>query len=280
MKNSMTYFKKNRSIVALFLLFLLMSFTNERHDNKVTSNESMNLGEKMTYRVRYSIFTAGNGTVIVDPEIKELKGKPCYRIAVYGSTTSFFDNFLRLRDSWVSYVDTSNMEPLKFFRSIEEGNYRRTEITYFDHAKKKATVKYKKKKPQWKYKYYDINKGTQDIISLYAYFRNYDYSKMNKGDKFSVEAFFEDELYKTDIYYMGKETIKTKVGKFKAIKIAPVLPKSSVFEGKDAVTFWLTDDPNRMLLQAKIKVKVIPGSNAWLEITSYKGLKHKLTSKR
>ena len=135
------------------------------------------------------------------------------------------------------------------------------------------------KKPEWKSKYYDIKRGSQDLVSLVAYFRNYDYSKLKAGEKFRFDAFFEDEQYTTDIYYLGKDVVKTKVGKFNAIKIAPVIPDNSVFDGEDAVIFWLTDDKNRIPLQAKVKVKKIPGSNAWMEITELKGARHPLTSK-
>jgi len=57
------------------------------------------------------------------------------------------------------------------------------------------------------------------------------------------------------------------------------MPNNSVFDGKDAIIFWATDDRNKMLLEAKVKVKAIPGSNARLEIIKYEGLRYPLTSK-
>lgn len=268
-----------KKILGLIAIALLTSFSADTQANKVIKNSAFRGGERVVYKMRYSVFTAGTGVVSIDDEIHQQKGRPCYRVSVYGSTSNFFDNFLKVRDSWISYVDTAKMIPHRFNRDIREGNYRRTEATFFDQKNGKATVKHKGKKPGWKTKNYKMGYGTQDIISLYTYFRNYDYSKLKKGDTFKVEAFFEDELYEAKIYYWGEENIKTKVGKFKAIKISPVLPKSSVFEGNDAITFWLSKDKNKLLLQAKLKIKVIPGSNAWLEIREYKGLRHKLSSK-
>ena len=44
------------------------------------------------------------------------------------------------------------------------------------------------------------------------------------------------------IRYFGKETIKTKYGKFRAIKFKPLLIKGTIFEGGEKMTVWVTDD--------------------------------------
>ncbi len=49
----------------------------------------------------------------------------------------------------------------------------------------------------------------------------------------------------------GKENIKTKYGKFHAIKFKPLLIKGSIFKGGENMNVWVSDDANHLLLQRR-----------------------------
>ena len=55
-----------------------------------------------------------------------------------------------------------------------------------------------------------------------------------------------------------KETIKTKYGKFNAIKLKPLLLKGSVFEGGEKMTIWVSDDGNH--IPVRVESPIIVGS--------------------
>ena len=57
---------------------------------------------------------------------------------------------------------------------------------------------------------------------------------------------------------MGKETIKTRHGKFNAIKLKPLLLKGSVFEGGEKMTIWVTDDANH--IPVRVESPIVVGS--------------------
>jgi hypothetical protein len=88
-----------------------------------------------------------------------------------------------------------------------------------------------------------------------------------------VTGFFEDEFYKLKIIYKGKENVKLKVGRVRALVFKPVMPKNKVFDGENSITAWFSDDKNRIPL--KISAEMFIGS-AGVELISYKNLKNPL----
>lgn len=92
-----------------------------------------------------------------------------------------------------------------------------------------------------------------------------------------VKAIFEDELYDFGIKLGGRETIKTKFGKIKAIRLEPVMPKDQdLFDGENSIRFWMSDDENRIPL--KIEADMFVGA-VEIDIKDYKNLSHPINFK-
>jgi hypothetical protein len=47
-----------------------------------------------------------------------------------------------------------------------------------------------------------------------------------------ISGFFEDTFYKLKVVYKGKDVVKTKVGKIRALVFKPHMPENSLFKGK------------------------------------------------
>ena len=47
-----------------------------------------------------------------------------YHCVGEGKSYSFFDNFFKVRDRYETYIDTTNLFPLKFIRNVDEGGYK------------------------------------------------------------------------------------------------------------------------------------------------------------
>jgi hypothetical protein len=74
---------------------------------------------------------------------------------------------------------------------------------------------------------------------------------------------------------MGKEIIKTRFGRFRSIKIKPLLVKGTMFEGGEKMTVWVSDDPNRLILRIESPITV---GSVKVDMMKYKNLRHPLTS--
>ena len=77
------------------------------------------------------------------------------------------------------------------------------------------------------------------------------------------------------IRYMGKETVKTKYGKFKTIKFRPLLLKGTIFEGGEKMTVWISDDKNKIPVRIESPISV---GSIKVDMMTYRNLRHPLSS--
>ena len=80
---------------------------------------------------------------------------------------------------------------------------------------------------------------------------------------------------KEKVTLLPAKIVQTKFGKFKAIKIAPLLVKGTMFDGGERMTIWVTDDENHIPI--RIETPIIVGSIK-VDMKSYEGLRYPLSS--
>lgn len=225
------------------------------------------LGEKLTFRVHYGFLTAGEANFEVDWNTKMINGKPCYQFKGFGASASSFDWFYHVRDTFTNTVEKESMLPLNYKRVVHEGTYHFSDQVNFDHSSKSVTSKKGK---------YKITPQTHDILSALYSTRQIDLGSLEIGKVYQVDIWLDNELYKLGWKILGKETIKTELGKFKAIKVRPIVVADRVFKDSEGMSIWVTDDKNHLPL--RIESPVIVGS-VKADLKSYKYLKYPLTSK-
>ncbi|HEY9363662.1 MAG TPA: DUF3108 domain-containing protein, partial [Chitinophagaceae bacterium] len=115
----------------------------------------------------------------------------------------------------------------------------------------------------------------QDVLSSVYYSRNIDFSKYQPGDKINFSMFLDNEIFNMYIRYLGKETIKTRYGKFKTIKFKPLLIKGTIFEGGEKMTVWVSDDPNHVPVRIESPIAV---GSVKIDMMDYRNLRYPLTS--
>lgn len=263
-------------VFGLFVLLVLSGFISQDETEHYVSvrNQSFARGEEINFKMTYGIFTVGKGSARIHADYFKVNGRDCFKVDVSGKTVGMVDWVADVNDQWGAYIDTAALVPHQFYRKIREGRYKKDEWTNFDHVNRKIEVKSLDKKGNMKEpKYYEAPLHVRDMIAGFLYLRVMDFSKLQVNDTVLVTGFFEDEFYKLKILYKGKETIKTKVGRVRALKFRPIMPKNKVFEGENSITAWFSDDKNRIPL--KIDAEMFIGS-AGVEITSYKNLKNPL----
>jgi Protein of unknown function (DUF3108) len=254
--------------VLLFTALSILSFTPVSTTNCNMRNSAFKANEEVKMKVFYSTMGmyVGAGEAVFTTTLERFNGKPVYHFVGTGSTYSFFDNFFKVRDRYESYVDTSTLLPLKFVRNVEEGGYKKYNNVTFNHDANTAISTNG---------VFKTTNCIQDVVSSVYYARNINFDKYKVNDKIPFDMFLDDEVYHLYIRYMGKEKIKTRYGKFNAIKIRPLLIKGTIFEGGEKMTAWLSDDPNHLLLRVESPIAV---GSIKVDMMSYKNLRHPLTS--
>jgi uncharacterized protein DUF3108 len=231
-------------------------------------NWSFQAGEEVTFTVYYALagFYVPAGQAKFTNTLERFNGRTVYHIVGDGNTSSSYEWVYKVKDRYETYVDTTTLQPLKFIRNIHEGDYKKYENITFNRTANTAVT------TDGVFKVPDC---IQDVISSIYYARNIDFSKYKKDDKIPFSMFLDNEVFNMYIRYHGKETIKTKYGKFKAIKFKPLLIKGTIFEGGEKMTVWVSDDANHIPLRIESPITI---GSVKIDMMGYKNLRHPLSS--
>lgn len=256
-----------RIYITLLILLSASAFIGFKQfeQNRVIPNKSFGLGEKVEYRVHYGFINAAEARVEIAKNITVVNNKPCYKINVTGRTVGPFDLISKVRDTWRSYVDTAAILPHMFQRSIQENKYRKEETVVFNHGKDVAVSTVKDES-----KTHNVPNNIHDIVSGYFFLRTINFDKVAEGEVIEVPTFFDGEVYKLRVRYVGKDVIKTKFGKTRVLRLNPLIPDNKLFKGEGAMRLWISDDVNKIPL--KVQVELMIGSLE-MDLKSYKGLR-------
>jgi len=230
-------------------------------------NSAFQAGEQSIFKVYYTLgvyIAAGEASFTINQE--HFNNKPVYHITGEGKTYSFYDSFFRVRDKYETFVDTASLLPVKFLRHVEEGSYRKNENVTFNHQTGTAVTNEG---------VFKVPNCVQDVVSAIFYARNIDFNKYKPEDKIPFTMFMDNEKYDLYIRYLGKETIKTKYGKFRAIKFKPLLVKGTIFEGGEKMLVWVSDDANHLPLRVESPISV---GSIKVDMMSYRNLRYPLSS--
>lgn len=210
------------------------------------SHNAFKPGERLTYRLTYGVFDAGEATFQVLETKRTVNGRKLWRMYCTGKTVSAFEWFYKVDDVYESYVDAEALVPWVFKRKVDEGGFKFTQDYVFKQHKNEVETE--------KGNTHTVPDQVQDMISAFYYARTFDFSKAKKGDKFKVNIFLDEELTPTEIKYLGKEVVRTRKGKYRCHKFAPVVVEGRIFPSDDAATIYITDDQNKIPILAKAKL--------------------------
>lgn len=254
------------------MVLALFSFTTEAEAPYAEfcgiENRSFKEGEQVVYTVYYSVagvyVNAGNASFV--SVLETFNNRPVYHITGEGKTNSSYDWIYKVRDKYETFIDTATLQPLKFIRNVNEGGYKKYQNITFNKTANTAIATDG---------VFKVPACVQDVMSAMYYARNVDFSKLQPNDRIPFSMFLDNEVFNMYIRYVGKETIKTKYGKFNAIKIKPLLLKGQVFEGGENMTVWVTDDANH--IPVRIESPLVVGKIK-VDLMSHDNLRHPLSS--
>lgn len=258
-----------KKIVSLFIAVgSWLTLTSADDDFCSVRNTTFQDGENITYKVFYNALglyiDAGTASFTVTGET--FNNKPVYHIVGTGTSNSSYDWIFKVRDRYETYIDTATLKPQKFIRNVDEGGYKFYENITFNHSTNSAITNKG---------VYKVPECVQDVLSSIYYARNINFNKYNVGDKIPFTMFLDNEIYDLYIKYMGKETVKTRYGKFRAIKFKPLLIKGTIFKGGESMTVWVSDDENHIPLRIESPISV---GKVKVDMMMYKNIRYPLSS--
>ena len=248
----------------LILLLLIVSFTNssaqEIFTPDIKTNTAFKDGETLTYQIKYGFVVGGTTTLTLTEDI--YKKNPVFHAVAIGQTTGMAEKLYGVKDIYESWFDKETNLPYKQIRNIKEGHYKKYNIVTYN--RNNNTVKSKLSG------IHEVPEKILDLSSTFYYLRRVDFSKIYEGDVIFVNMFFDDEIFPFHLRYIGKETIKTKFGKIRCIKICPVVEVGRMFKSSDDLTVWFTDDGNRLPVMVKMDIRIVGA--VYLKLISYENI--------
>ncbi|HEY4785793.1 MAG TPA: DUF3108 domain-containing protein [Bacteroidales bacterium] len=224
-------------------------------------------GEELDYILHYGFIKAGEAKITLSKEFFGNK-LDVFHAAAKANTTGLAKSLFPVVDIYESYFDINSNLPLKSIRNIKEGNYKQYNEVYFDHYENtvKSTLSGMHKVPA----------NIHDMVSAFFYVRRVDFSNYKGGEIVSVDTYFGDEVFPFYIVFKGRETVNTDIGKFKCLKFVPIVEPGRIFKESDDMTFWLSDDENK--IPVRVKFDMIVGSFK-CDISGYKNNKYVMKSR-
>lgn len=258
-----------KTIVLLLLIFPL--YCGYAQENSLLPKEepleAFKDGEWFEFRIHYGVFNASRITLELKADTLDLV--PVFHAKGYGRTTGLARFFFKVEDYYQSYFGQQDGLPRKFIRDIDEGGYTKDVEIDFDHQSKIAKVNNKKKKKKAQH---SINENAQDLISAFYYLRNfYATDQLVEGEDISLNMFFDDENYLFKLRFLGKETLDTKFGKVRCLKLRPFVQSGRVFSEQESVTLWVSDDANKLPIKLRADLRV---GSIDCDLENVKNLRH------
>ena len=253
---------KRLSVIFTCILFTFVAAAQELPLKKEAVFQE---GEVLSYKLRYGFITAAEATIKVQNSDLKFDNKPTWKLTVDAQTSGTFDVFYKIRDHYDSYIDKTDLLPYFYQENIREASYKRQDKARFSQDAKKVVS----------------NRGTFttpttqtfDLVSAYYFARSLDISKLKVGDKFKLNYFLGDEISALEIEYVGKETVKNKLGNIRCLKFSPSIKPGRIFKKDSRLYLWVTDDGNRVPVKAQVEILV---GAVTMELKSAQGLKSAL----
>jgi len=245
----------------IVLIFLFLSNLSIGQDQSAYKS-----GEWLSFKMSYSGWLkAGKATLkLTEDKLSEL-----YHVKAIGKTTGPIKWFFKVEDYYQSYFSNKSGLPKKFIRKINEGGHTKNLTIDFDQSNNKAIVNNIKKKST---KEFTTNEDVQDMLSIFYFLRNnYNLDQIKEDNDLSINMFFDSENYEFKMKFLGLDTINTKFGKIKCIKLRPFVQSGRVFKEKESLTLWISADNNKIPI--RIKADLVVGSIR-VDLEAFSGLNH------
>ena len=117
-----------------------------------------------------------------------------------------------------------------------------------------------------------IGSDIQDMISAYYFVRNnYKSEEVKIGEVIELNMFFDSEIFKFKLKFLGHSKLKTKFGYVKCLKFRHYVMAGRVFKEEESVTLWVSADKNKIPLKIKADLRV---GSIVADLEAFKGLSH------
>lgn len=212
-------------------------------------------GEELYFRLSWGFVSAGTADMNVYP-----KDDGRVEFVSIARNNGAFKSIYPVADTIRTLASAKTLLPYTFKKILNEGSYFSTSRILFDRENNRAVLS----DTVFKGSRHDEVKSRVDtslslkgdehcIISAFYQVRKMDLS--GKKDTY-FSAVSGKKSYRLQVIVHGKETVETRLGSFKCIKVEPVLGDDGAFKAAGRLFIWLTDDSRRLPVLMRVKIPI------------------------
>lgn len=244
----------------VYYIIIFLTFSASNLFSQVSSNNFV-AGERLKFIIYYGLIDAG----LVEAELNstQYNNFHAYHGKMVAKSIGLADKLFKIRDEYQGIFNPITLLPYKAIRDISEGRYKRYYVDKFNHDLGKVTTEQGET--------FDITYETRDMVSVFFYIRNIDYSQLKDNSIIKITTFFDNEIFPFDIRYKGTEKVKTRSGTYNCIKLVPYVEPGRIFNKEDDMTIWLSNDNNKVPVRVRFNLKV---GSVKCDLIEFSGLKY------
>ncbi len=205
-----------------------------------------NVGEKLTFSVRYEFVKAGEATLEVE-DLTEFNGRPAYRFATVAKSTMPFSLVFEVEDRVESMMDAERLHSLRYEKNIKEGNYEKNDVIVFDQERHVAIYPGGKE--------VTLQPDALDVLSSLYYVRFLD---LEVGRSLFIDNHADSKNYALEVKVLREETIEVPAGTFDCYVVEPILRAAGIFQHEGRLVVWLAKDHRH--IPVKMESKIVIGA--------------------
>ena len=246
------------------LTIIILLFTTSIFAQPIIKNTPFKVGEWLKFELHYGALTAGYSSLEVQQDsltdLLVVEGK--------GWTVGMFKWFFKVEDNYKTYINKQTLLPEYFKRNVYEGGYTIKREIEFNRDIDSVKVFDLKNETDTTIVITDC---TGDMISSFYYARSLSADTLKNGDLLPFDVFMDNEIFKFNLKFLGREIVDTKFGKIKCLKFSPRVQGGRVFKDDESVLLWVTDDRNKIPIRIKSALRV---GSIKIDLDAYRGLKY------
>lgn len=232
-------------IISLSVLFLIGVLT-AKAQLQLTPLPFGN-GEKINMVASYYMKGMMTDLAGIELEVTDVPGKekPIFRLKIVANTLTSWDDYVKVRHAYQTYVDVVSLKPLVTAQDSDVKGITTNGKYKFNHKEGNVAITLDKSDGNKVDKTIKIKEPCYDVVSMLYYCRAIDYSHLKIGTRTSINIAVLERALPVYIKYLGKETIKSSVlGNVECYKVALQMDEKFVVEPN--VTFmWISADEHR-----------------------------------
>ncbi len=243
-------------------------------------NTAFQDGEVLNYNLYFNwrFVWVKVGSASMTTSLSKFGGQDAFRTSLTTRGNKTLDGVFTMRDTLLSFCRASDLTPLYHRKGALEGKRYYVDELWYTYPNKHCHLRMHRidadGEVHWRDKEY--TECIYDMMSIFLRARNFDASKMQKGDVIPMPISDARRLSNSWLKYRGKETFKVSDTKEKFRCLVFSFIEHEDNKNHELIRFYVTDDQNHIPVRLDLHLSF---GSAKVFLRNYQGIRNEMTSK-